>query len=174
MRGDLGLQLRLTLRTRGVLGVVIVVAACATATAVYLPWYEVVVHVEALGYADAGAVTSVPGWHAQPWIWLVAAFAGLGGVLGILLVVDRPPSWTREGLLAVAIGIALVTGLSALAHPPDERFLADERLRRLQAATAELPDDVAVDLSVRPAIGTWVSLASSALLLTTAFAMREV
>lgn len=174
MRGDLGLQLRLALRSRGVLGIVAVVASGATVAAIYLPWYEVVVRIQAMGYADAGAVTAVPGWHGQPWIWLVAAFAGIGGVLGVLMAVDRPPSWTREGLLAVAIGIALVTGASALVRPPDERFLADERLRRLQAATAELPDDVEVELSVRPALGTWVSLASAALLLTTAFAVREV
>lgn len=174
MRGDLTLQLRVALRSRGVLGLVTLVGAGATVAAVYLPWYQVQVRVEALGHVEAGAVTAVPGWQAQPWIWSVAALAVVAGILGVALAVDRPPAWTREGLLAVAVGIALVAGASALVRPPDERFLADERLRRLQTATAELPADVHVELGVMPASGLWVSLAASALLLVSAFSMREV
>lgn len=174
MRGDLALQLRVALRSRGVLGLVTLVAAVATIAAVYLPWYEVQVRVEALGHSEAGAVTSIPGWQAQPWIWPVAGLAVGAAVLAVALAVDRPPSWTREGLLAVAVGIALVAGASAIARPPDQRFLADERLRRLQAATVELPEDVQVDLGVMPAAGIWVSLAASALLLASAFSLREI
>lgn len=174
MRGDLALQLRVALRTRGVLGILTVIAAAATFAAVYLPWYEVQVRVEALGYAESGAVTAIPGWQAQPWIWSVAGLAAGAAVLGVALAIDRPPSWTREGLLVVAVGIALVAGASAVLRPPDSRFLADERLRRLQAATAELPEDVQVDLGVMPAPGLWVSLASSALLLVSAFSLREI
>lgn len=174
MRGDLALHLRVALRSRGVLGIVALVAAAATLAAVYLPWYEVQVRVRALGHTQAGAVTAIPGWQAQPWIWSVAGLAVAAAVLGIALAIDRPPAWTREGLLAVAVGIALVAGASAIVRPPDQRFLADEDLRRLHAATAELPEDVQVDLGVRPAAGIWVSLAASALLLPTAFAIREV
>lgn len=174
MRGDLALQLRVALRSRGVLGIVTIVGALATVAAVYLPWYEVQVRVEALDHAQAGAVTAVPGWQAQPWIWPVAGLAVVAAILGVSLAIDRPPSWTREGLLAVAVGVALVAGTSAIVRPPDERFLADERLRRLHAATAELPEDVRVDIGVRPASGLWVSLAASALILASAFAVREV
>ncbi len=174
MRGDLALQLRVALRSRGVLGIVALAGAVATVVAVYLPWYEVQVRVEALDHTQAGAVTAIPGWQAQPWIWSVAGLAIVAAALGIALAIDRPPSWTREGLLAVAVGIALVAGASATVRPPDARFLADDRLRRLHATIAELPEDVQVDLGIRPATGIWVSLAGSALLVATAFAVREV
>ncbi|MDP8962205.1 MAG: hypothetical protein M3N32_11395, partial [Actinomycetota bacterium] len=58
--------------------------------------------------------------------------------------------------------------------PPSSRFLADTRFDQLEAVAGRLPEDVALRLTVHPAIGLWITLTVAALLLLAAFATREV
>lgn len=173
MRGDLALQARLSLRPRGVLGLVVVVAGLTGIAAVYLPWFRIRFDVAMLGDRKVGTIASLAGWEAQPWVWAIAALNVAVVALGIAAAIDRRASRTDLWLVAVAFVQAALTGLSALLPPPATRLLGEEHLTRLQSLPAVVPDDVAVRFSVDATVGLWVSLASAALLLAAALALRE-
>lgn len=171
MRGDLLLELRVALRRRGLLGVAAIVGGLVGMVGVYLPWYEVVARMTGLGGQASAPVAELAGWEAQPWIWLVAAAAGLATYVGARTAVDRPYHRSRELLAAAAIVIAVVTAASAFAPPSPQRFARDTDLQRFQAAEHELPDGITLSYAVRPASGVFVALGSSVVLLGVALAL---
>ncbi len=172
MRGDLALELRLALRREGAVGLAGAVAGTVGVLAAYLPWYEVHARVSILGHTRTTAVTSLAGWQAQPWIWVGTALAATALFIGLSLTLDRPPHWWREGLLATAIGLAIVAGTSALFTPPRHQFLADGELPRLQRMAERVPNDVEVSFNVVPATGLWLTLGTAALLVLVTLAAR--
>jgi hypothetical protein len=169
VRGDLLLQARLLLRPRGVAGLVTALVGLIGATALYLPWYEIRAEVTMLGSRQSGVISSLAGWQAHPWLWLVAAVAVIAMLVGVAIAVDRPPPRGRDVLLGLAVALATVTGVSALIVPPPARFGAGDSLEQLQQIAARAPEDVEVQLVVTPAAGMWVALAAAALLLGVAF-----
>lgn len=173
MRGDLALQLRMALRPRGTLGIAVTVAGLSGVAALYLPWYELDANVTLLGHAQAGSIATLPGWQAQPWIWLVATVSVVAAALGLAVALDREPPWTRRILFVLALTLTALAGLSALLVPPPARFLADNRFEELQAVAGRMPDDVALRLAVHPAVGLWLTFTEAALLLLAALKSRE-
>ncbi|MDQ3932674.1 MAG: hypothetical protein M3252_07550 [Actinomycetota bacterium] len=174
MRGDLALQLRIALRPRGLLGIAGAVAGMVGVVAVYLPWYELGAKVTLLGHARGRSIATLAGWQAQPWIWAAATISVFAAAIGVAVALDRPPPMTRRILLALGLALGALAGLSALLVPASSRFLADPRFDQLEAVAGRLPDDVALDLAVRPAIGLWITLTVAVLLLLVALAIREV
>ncbi|MDQ4130161.1 MAG: hypothetical protein M3133_04100 [Actinomycetota bacterium] len=142
-------------------------------TAVYLPWYELDASVTLLGHTQAGSLARLPGWQAQPWIWLVAAASLTVMGVGLAVALDRQPPSTRRTLFALALTVAVLAGLSALLDPPPTRFLAEGRIDELEAAAGRMPEDVSLRLIVRPGSGLWLTLIEAALLMAGAFTTRE-
>lgn len=173
MRGDLLLNLRVVLRPRGVTGLIAGVVGLIAAVTVYLPWYEIRAEVTMLGSTRARTVAELAGWEAHPWLWVVAVSGAVAAVVGIAIAVDRPPPRSRDLLVATGIVLALTAGLSALVVPPTARFGAGETLAELGWLAERVPDDIAVELYVRPAVGLWIALATAALLLTLGVLTRE-
>ena len=173
MRSDFALQLRTVLRPRGTLGIAVAIAGLAGIAAVYLPWYELDASVTLLGHTRGGSLASLPGWQAQPWIWLVPTASVIAVTVGLAVALDRQPPSTRRTLFALALTIAALAGLSALLDPPPTRFLADSRLDELEAAAGRMPEDVALRLIVHAGVGLWVTVIEAVLLVVAAFAIRE-
>lgn len=174
MRGDLALQLRVALRPRGILGIAGAVAGVVGVVAVYLPWYELDAQVTLLGQTRGRSIATLAGWQAQPWIWVAATMSMLAAGVGVAVALDRPPPTLRRILFALGLALGALAGLSVLLVPPSSRFLADPRFDQLEAVAGRLPEDVALDLTVQPASGLWITLTVAILLLLAAFAIREV
>jgi hypothetical protein len=172
VRGDLALHLRLLARPRGVIGLVGVVAGGSAFAAGYLPWYDVRATVDLLGRTGARSVASLAGWQAHPWGWAVPALALLVITTSVLVAIDRPPPGNL--LLWAGLGLAGTVVLGGLSFPPVARFdVAESSLRELVAVADRLPKDVGMTLEVRSAVGLWLTLAASALVIATGFASRE-
>ncbi|MDP8927837.1 MAG: hypothetical protein M3O70_04455, partial [Actinomycetota bacterium] len=152
MRGDLALQLRVALRPRGILGIAGAVAGIVGVVAVYLPWYELDAKLTLLGHTRWRSIATLAGWQAQPWIWVAATLSVVTAAIGVAVALDRPPPTTRRILFALALALGALAGLSALLVPPSSRFLADTRFDQLEAVAGRLPEDVALRLTVHPAI----------------------
>lgn len=173
MRGDLALQLRTALRPRGIFGIAGVVAGFVGVVAVYLPWYALEADVTLLGHSRGGSIATLPGWQAQPWVWLAAAISLVAAAVGAAVALDRPLPSTRAILFVLALTLGALAGLSALLVPPTSRFLADTRFDELEAVAGRLPGDVALRVTVRPAIGLWITSIVAALLLLASFTTRK-
>lgn len=173
MRGDLLLNLRIVLRPRGVTGLIAAVVGLIGAVTVYLPWYEIRSEVTMLGSTRARTVAELAGWQAHPWLWVVAVTGALAMVIGVAIAVDRPPPRSRDLLVGTGVALALTAGVSALIVPPTGRFGATETIAELGWLSERVPDDIAVELFVRPAAGLWVALAAAALLLALGVLSRE-
>jgi hypothetical protein len=175
VRGDIDLHLRLLRRPEAVAGLVTVVLGATALAATYMPWYHVSARVQVLGMSQPAAVAHLSGWQAHPWSWLVPMLAVTAIGIGLTTAVDRPLTATPDRIL-LAIG-ALLAGAVAVAgvsFPPVERFdIAGTRLRELASLAGRLPDDIAMDFSVRPSVGLWLTLAAAALLIVAAVAHRE-
>jgi hypothetical protein len=157
------------------IGVMSVVAGVGAFLSAYLAWYEVAATVDMLGASSARPVATLAGWQAHPWGWLVPVFALVSIAVGVLLVMDRPPTRTRDLLAACGLGLGSVVALGGLLFPPVSRFdVAGSRLRELGDLAGRLPTDVDLTFAVRPGIGLWVTLAAGVLVLLASLASRRL
>lgn len=173
MDGDLGLRIRLALKTHGLAEVLAMLGGVAGLTAVYLPWYEIDADVSMLGATRGRTIAALAGWQAQPWIWVGAALAVVAAGVGMAMIVDRPPPDVRGVLLAVAGTMATLAGVSAVVTPPRARFFTDRHMQQLQSLTGRVPEDVEVVFSVHTAGGLWIAVAAAVTLLAAGWAAGE-
>lgn len=175
MRGDAALRARLLIRPAGAAGVVAALAGTTAAVAAYVPWYEVVAEVAALGTEQSGVVATLAGWEAHPWGWVVVVLGALAVLGGLALALDRPAPFTTEAGLGVGLLLALTVGAAGLWFPSVARFdVAGSRLRELTAVADRLPEDVGLSFSVRPGVGLWMALGAAAVIVVTAFTTRRL
>lgn len=175
VRGDLDLHLRLLRRPEAIAGLVTVVLGTTALAATYLPWYHVSAEVQVLDISQPTAVAYLSGWQAHPWSWLVPMLAVVAITVGVTTAIDRPvTAFPDRVLLVVGALLAAAVTVAGLLFPPVDRFdIAGTRLRELADLAGRLPDDIALDFSVRPSAGLWLTLASAALLIVAAIAHRE-
>lgn len=175
MRGDVDLHLRLLRRPEAVAGLVTAVLGSTALAATYLPWYHVSAEVRVLETSQWTAVAYLSGWQAHPWSWLVPMLAIAAIAVGLATAIDRPltPAPDRV-VLGIGVLLAGAVTLAGVLFPPVDRFdIAGTRLRELADLSGRLPDDIALDFSVSPSVGLWLTLASAALLIVAAIAHRE-
>lgn len=174
MRGDVALSLRLLARPDALGGLIAAISGCVALASAYLPWYEVAATLDLLGVTDARGVANLAGWQAHPWGFLVPLLSLVAIVAGIATAVDRPLPIRRDIVLYSGLGLAATVIAGGLLFPTVSRFdVAGSRLRELAALSGRLPEDVDLSFAVRPAVGLWLTLAASALLVITSFVMRQ-
>lgn len=174
MRGDVALSIRLLARPDALGGLIAVIAGGMALASAYLPWYEVAATLDLLGVRDARAVANLAGWQAHPWGWVVPVLSLIAMVAGLSTAIDRPLPIRRDIVLWSGIGLAASVIAGGLLFPTVARFdVAGSRLRELAALSGRLPEDVDLSFTVRPAVGLWLTLAASALLVVTSFVTRQ-
>lgn len=172
MRGDLELQVRIIGRPEGRVGLVTVVAALTGVAALYFPWYAVRAEVTMLGTTRGRTLAVMPGWQAQPWIWLIGALALAAAAIGGAVALDRAPRRPHVLVVLCALGAMALTAVSAVLPPARERF-SDPRLRDLHSMADRIPEDVDLVLGVGVDVGIWLALGAGLLLLASALALRR-
>lgn len=175
MRGDVDLHLRLLRRPEAIAGLVTAVLGATALAATYLPWYHVSAEVQVLGTSQLTAVAHLSGWQAHPWSWFVPMLSIGAIAVGLATAIDRPVTAVPDRVvLAIGALLALVVTVAGLLFPPVDRFdIAGTRLRELADLSGRLPDDIALEFSVRPSAGLWLTLAAAALLIVAAIAHRD-
>ncbi len=175
MRGDVSLAMRNVLRPEGTVGLIAAIAGTCAIIAAYLPWYRVSATVDLLGETSTRTVSSLPGWQAHPWGWLIPAVAVVMVASGVLLAIDRPAPFTPDLLLGGGMVIAMGVAIAGRWFPPVSRFdVGGTRLREMLSLAGRLPDDVQLVFAVHPGAGMWLALAAAGLLLLTGLTARAV
>lgn len=174
MRRELPHALVAVGRGSGLAGLAACLAGVAAVVAAAQPWYEAAAELAMLGAAEDRAVVALLGWETVPGV--AAGIAGVvAAALGCALAVDRHPGWTRRGLLAAAVVLA-VTGLVAQVRRPALGRFPDEAgaLADLRAVVDDLPMGVELTLSVRTGAGAAIALVAAAVVVAAVAAARDL
>lgn len=149
------------------------VAGVSAAVVPWLPAWELVADVDALGTTETRTAALLLAHRASALAWVALPAGAVAASGALLLAFDVPLPATEHVAWAMALALAVLTVVLALQSPGTAAFAGNPLVDVLGRGTP-LPRGVVIELDVRPARGLWILGASGPLVaLGTRLALRN-